>query len=853
MAKRPDFAVLSPRKTPAAAGTTVRDSAASLSGGPAAEPAGETAASPSNASNASNASDALIRLTRLIAALDGAAARLQEAQRAETIPQLVGAALRELGIESQVSLLDIPIEPPTDSSDPSLAGATLRIAYASVAPSLLRAAERLIGRPVIGMPIPLERVSVFAQVVRTRQPCYWDKPSEGMREIFPWIPDTAKRQLARLAHATTSITAPLLSRGRVLGVMSVWGDDLRREDILALAAFARQAGVAIDNARLFEETQQRADELEAVFASMAAGVAIYDLHGKLLRVNEAAQQITRRDKMPEMPPDARRDRLALRHMDGSPVASHEMPSARAARGETLNIADYFVDGEDGPDTVVSVVGAPLRGMDGAVRGSVVVFRNVTQFRRLTRRTYEALQALLEMAGILAAPPPRLIAPPDRAAAGGARDPSTAQASLHAALRHLCQLTTGVLGCDRVAIELVDPQTLLLTPIAVAGLTPEQDAAWLAEQQAQWERGTPRRLGEANPDAARRLERGEPVIVDMTQPPYVGRPNPYDARTVLVVPMVVERRIAGMLALDYRDGSPDEPAHVYAPDEIALAEGVARLAALAVERHRLEQVAAEVETLRAADALKEEFLSIASHELKTPLTVLQARTQSTRRRLERMGLTEAAAQFAPVQAALDRMRALVQELLDASRIQAGRLELQLEPCDLGKLVAAAVAEVREVEAHTIVVEGADGPGLWTQGDPERLAQVLTNLLENATKYSPLEAPIAVRVRRESASTPDRSQALDDCDAPAARSQIVITIMDQGIGIPADEVTHVFDRFYRARTASSRQYGGLGLGLHIAATIVERHGGCIWAESPGPGHGSTFGMALLALEPPQTASS
>ncbi len=838
MAKRSNFAVLSPRKMPPAAGTTAHDTPAPLGGGPAAEPVDETAASPADAS------DALARLTRLIGALDGAAARLQEAQRADAIPQLVGAALRELRIESQVSLLDAPIEPPTDPGDPSLAGSTLRIAYASVAPGLLRAAERLIGRPVIGMPIPLERVSVFAQVVRTRQPCYWDKPSVGMREMFPWIPDAAKRQLARLAHATTSITAPLLSRGRVLGVMSVWADDLRREDIPALAAFARQAGVALDNARLFEETQQRADELEAVFASMSAGVAIYDLHGTLLRMNEAARQITRRGEVPEEPPDTRRDRFALRRVDGSPLAPHEMPAAQAARGETLNIADYLVDGENGPDTVVSVIGTPLRGVDGAVRGSVVVFRNVTQMRRLTRRTYEALQALLDIAAILAAPTPRLAAPSDQAAAGGVRDPSTTQASLRAALRHLCQLTIGVVGCDRVAISLVDPETLLLTSAAAAGLIPEQ--------QAQWESGIQHRLGEVNPDAAGRLQRGEPVLVDMTQPPYADRPNPYGARIVLTVPLLIERQLAGLLALDYGSRGPNERDHVYAPDEIALAEGVARLAALAVERHQLEQVAAEVEALRAANALKEEFLSIASHELKTPLTVLQARTQSTRRRLERMGLMEAAAQFAPVQAALDRMLALVQELLDASRIQAGRLELQLEPCDLGKLVATVVAEVREVEAHTIVVEGADGAGLWTQGDPERLAQVLTNLLENATKYSPPEAPIAVHVRCEPASTSDRPHALGDCDASATRSQIVITITDQGIGIPADEVTHVFDRFYRARTASTRQYGGLGLGLHIAATIVERHGGCIWAESPGPGHGSTFGVALPALEPPHTTS-
>jgi signal transduction histidine kinase/PAS domain-containing protein len=829
MAEHPEPAVSSPRDIPPAAGTTTRDVPDPWVG----------AATP--AARPPNASDALARLTRLITAVDYAAARLQEAQRADAIPPLVGSALCELGIDSQVSLLDTPIEVATDLDDPSPGANTLRIVYTSVAPGVLRVAERLIGRSVIGMPIPLDRVSAFSQVVRTREPCYWDQPSVGMREIFPWIPDVAKRQIARLAHASTSITAPLLSRGRVLGVMSVWANDLRREDTPVLAAFARQAGVALDNARLFEETQQRADELEAVFASMSAGVAIFDLQGTLLRMNGAARQITRRGDGPEAAAGTRHDRFIWRRGDGTPLAPHQMPFARAARGETLDLADYLVDGEDGPDTVVSVSGAPLRGVDGAVRGSVMVFRNVTEIRRLERRTYAALQALLNMAAILTAPSSRAGAPSDQTE-GGEHGPA-AQASLQMALRHLCQLTIGVVGCERVAMALVDPETLLLTPIASAGLTPGE--------QAHWEQGEPRHMGEINPDAVQQLQRGEPVLADFAQAPYVNLPNPYGIRTVLMVPLLVERRLAGLLALDYGGRGLDEMPHVYAPDEISLAEGVARLAALAVERHQLEQVAAEVETLRAANALKEEFLSIASHELKTPLTVLQARTQSTRRRLERMGQREAAAQFAPVQASLDRILALVQELLDASRIQSGRLELQLESCNLGALVAAAVRETQDLALRTLLLEGAESAGLWTHGDPERLTQVVTNLLENALKYSPLDAPVVVRIRREPAATQSSAHAVGDCDAPAATSRIVLTVTDQGIGIPADEVTHVFERFYRARTASTRQYGGLGLGLHIAATVVERHGGCIWADSPGPGRGSTFGVALPALGSPPDA--
>jgi PAS domain S-box-containing protein len=785
---------------------------------------------PPDATSDTDAADALARLGRLIAALSSAAARLQEAQHADAIPPLVGATLRELGIESQTSLLDVPIAVPADPRDTAQTTGTLRIAYSTIGSGQLRRVERLIGRKTIGMTIPLEKVDIFAQVVRTREPCYQSDHNTSMQQIFPWLPAPVIGQLARLVHASTSVTAPLLSRGRVLGIMSFWGDDLRPEDTHALAAFARQAGVAIDNTRLFEESRHRADELEATFASMSAGVAICDLDGHVVRMNEAAQRITGHHEVATESPEARRVRFALCRPDGSPLPVDEMPSVRAARGETFNNVECLVDGEDGPETIISVSGTPLRGVDGATRGGVVVIRNVTQMRRLERRTYKALQALLEMASILAAPTQRPATAPGQAPGGNMDSASAEWNGLHAALRQICRLSIGVMGCDRVAISLVDPDSLLITPIAVAGLTPAQAAFWLAEQQARRERQ--RRLDEHDQDVARRLQRGEAVVVDVTQPPYARQPNPYGARSVLAVPLMVAGRLTGVLALDHHVQPPDASPAVYSPDEIALAEGIARLAALAVERYQLERVAAEVEALRAANALKEEFLSIASHELKTPLTVLQARAQATRRRLERMGQHEAAAQFTPIQAALDRILALVRELLDASRVEAGRLDLQLEPCDLGKLARAVVDEAREVMVRAISLEGADAPDLWTLGDAERLAQVLTNLLENANKYSPPETPIAVRILRE----------------PAGQGHVILTVTDEGIGIPTDEVAHVFERFYRARTASTRQYGGLGLGLHIAATIVERHGGSIWADSPGPGQGSTFSMALPALDPP-----
>lgn len=602
-----------------------------------------------------------------------------------------------------------------------------------------------------------------------------------------------------------------------------------------LAGLAAQAGAAIERTRALEEAGRRADELEATFTGMAEGVALYDAGGQLMRMNDAAQRITGHVAAPGEDAAQQRERLAMRLPNGQPVHSAEMPSARAIRGETFHGVEYLVDGENGRDTLVSASGAPLNGLDGGIRGAVVVLRNVTLLRRLERRTQEALDALLGMAATLVAPPERDDTPSEPHA-------DAEQTALRVTLRHLCQLAIGVLGCDRVAIVLVDPETHAITPGAAAGLHAGHEAAW-----RRWQRDGRawRRVEESLPSGVvRRFLAGEAVTLDLSQPPYDDEPNPFGVRGVLALPMCVEERLVGALLVDYGPMQTDEPPHLYTPDEVALAEGVARLAALAVERQRLMRVAAEVEALRTANALKQEFLSIASHELKTPLTVLQARTQATQRRLMRMGHTAAAEQFAPVQESLNRMLSLIQELLDASRIEAGRLELHAEACNLGALVAQAVHEAREASDRTITLDGAEVSGLWTRGDRERLMQVLANVISNALKYSPPDSPVVVRIWRQPTTVLTAASATEGGDR--AEDEVLVSVSDQGIGIPRDEIGHVFARFYRARTSSPRQYGGLGLGLHIAATIVERHGGRIWAESAGPDRGSTFTVTLPVLE-------
>jgi signal transduction histidine kinase len=229
--------------------------------------------------------------------------------------------------------------------------------------------------------------------------------------------------------------------------------------------------------------------------------------------------------------------------------------------------------------------------------------------------------------------------------------------------------------------------------------------------------------------------------------------------------------------------------------------------------------------REVERFKDEMFSMASHDLKTPATVIKAEAQWLKRRFNagkaEQGDVEQGLTMISDQA--DRLSKLLNLLLDLSRIEAGHLELDLAPTDLrGILVSMARALQATTDAHLIEVRAPLGViGHW---DQRRIEEVVQNLLNNAVKYSPVGGRIEVILEK------------DDCNA-------IVTVQDSGMGLAQADAPHVFERFYRAQTV--RRLEGTGLGLYICHAIVTAHGGRIWAESGGPGHGSTFGFSLPLL--------
>jgi signal transduction histidine kinase len=290
----------------------------------------------------------------------------------------------------------------------------------------------------------------------------------------------------------------------------------------------------------------------------------------------------------------------------------------------------------------------------------------------------------------------------------------------------------------------------------------------------------------------------------------------------------------------RDGAqeyllkPFIPAELQARLRNLLATGQARRTlqqALANQEQNLATLSVEVARLyretQAALQLRDEFIAVAAHELRTPVTALLGNAQLLLRRAERGdGIGERDQRAVRAIGALgEQLARLVERLLDSARLEGAQLTMAMEPLDMAELVERTIASLGPALGdHRILLRGA-GP-LPIRGDQSRLGQLFVNLLSNAAKYSPPDTPITVELGR-------------------ADNRATVTVSDHGIGIPEADLPHLFDRFFRASNAESSHTGGLGLGLYLAREIVQRHGGTIDVASV-EGERSSFTVTLPLTE-------
>jgi signal transduction histidine kinase len=596
------------------------------------------------------------------------------------------------------------------------------------------------------------------------------------------------------------------------------------------------------NERNLPDTEIRTNQLAAVLEAMTDAVIIFDDTGQVLHTNTAARLLF----APDAPAQATAYPLGIASITAydeqdQPLPIERWPQHRILRGETLmgpNIVDIRIRRSDGYQRQLSVSGAPVQGTDGHTSGAICIFRDATERRQIEQRLRDTLHILLAVAEAL-------MLTPDQAG-DDTQEPSSAR---NAVAARLAELTCRAMGCERATLFGREASTDLLRPLTVAGFSPEQEQQWWAR----WR--NPIRLSE-HLDAATiaRLRAGETLVLDLTQPLFSGRSYAADVQQALVAPLLSEGELIGILSLDHGSTT-----HNYTTDEIALAGAIAQFTALAIERgrmlHERAETQANVLALRAANQRMDEFITLAGHELRTPLTTIKANTQITKRYLMGFTLAEQApigepnrqvilagspGQFARIRRLIERtenqierLNQLVNDLLDVSHIQTGRLQLRLAPGDLVAITRQVVATERQAyPARTLTFTPPGEAAAPMYADTGRIAQVIRNYIANAVKYSRSDQPIAVTLRLEG-------------------TKARLLVHDAGPGLSAEKQQGIWERFHQAPgiTQQSGSRIGLGLGLYISRTIIELHRGEVGVTS-APGAGSTFWFTLpLASNTPE----
>lgn len=566
--------------------------------------------------------------------------------------------------------------------------------------------------------------------------------------------------------------APLLDlAGKVRGGLLLGHEQPGRfseEDELLLVGLASQAAVALENGRLARASQMQAQELQAIFESSADGITLVGPDGSILRENHPAREL--RLRLEQETGSAQ----ALEELLFSPARLALQTQAEQQQSVTLQRSQeeqqYVVTASPlRVPTPVPGIAAAVSEVASALVGSVVVWHDVTEIRRLLlerqRRTeVEARQALLQ--------------------------------------RILDELPTSA-----YLVHGHDAHLVLANRASVT--------VW----GEVWRQGQPMQafLSEHH------------IRIAQTD----GRPMPFEHLATI-------RAVRHQETIQYHQ------------EVIRRADGVSLpviVNAVALDLHGLslagedgwsgdarEREAAalvvhqDISALKEAERLKDEFISIAAHELRTPLAVLKGFAQTLLVQTARKHGPELAEwqmeALGGIDQATGRLVELVDDLLDVSRLQAGHFTLHPVPTDLVALTQRVVTRLQlTTDRHRLAFQ-SESEHLVAAVDPPRIEQVVTNLLTNAIKYSPEGGVIHIQLQLFS----------DQQD-----THLQLRIQDQGIGIPRAQQAQIFGRFARAENARLYGIGGTGLGLYLCRELVEQHQGRIWFES-SEGEGTTFFVTL-----------
>lgn len=286
------------------------------------------------------------------------------------------------------------------------------------------------------------------------------------------------------------------------------------------------------------------------------------------------------------------------------------------------------------------------------------------------------------------------------------------------------------------------------------------------------------------------------------------------KSYMGVPLIARDKVIGAMTF-----SSIHESRIYTKDHLRFAQEIAHRIALAIDNTRLFREAQE------AIRIRDDFISVASHELKTPLTSIKIFTQILEQHAEKTKDRTALPHLQKVNKQLKKLTELIYDLLDISRIQKGKIQLTKSIFNFDDTVRDVIEVMQTWSKHKIRIQGYTNAMVY--GDQDRIGQVISNLVSNAIKYSPKSFEIIIHLSK-------------------TKKNVEVGVQDFGIGIPAQHISRIFSRFYRVFDTTDKTYPGLGIGLYISAQIIARHHGKIWVKS-SDGKGSTFYFSLPIESP------
>jgi len=691
----------------------------------------------------------------------------------------------------------------------------------------------LLLRPIAG--------SALGRVVATKQPAQIaDVQAEPVYHTDP-----ARADYLKLTGARTLITVPMLKENELVGAIAIYRQEVHPftdKQIELVTNFANQAVIAIENVRLFDEVQARTRELSEALEQQTATSEILgviaasptDIQPVLQAVAESACRICEAYDSVIRLCEGELLRVRAHHgpipvdFGGSPIGRGWVTRRAFVDREPVHVHDLQAAADEFPDGSAyarrfghrTILAVPLVRENEAIGALVIRRAEVRPFtdKQIALLTTFARQAVIAIENV------RLF--------------DEVQARTRDLSESLQQQTATADVLKIISRSAFDLKSVLQTLVQSAGRLCGADFATITRQKdgvlffaeaygysfIEYVRALPVERGRGTATGRALLEGRVIHIADvLADPDYTWaeaqRLGGY--RTVLGVPMLREGIPVGVLTLTRSEVRP------FTEKQIELVSTFADQAAIAIENVRLfDEIQDKSRQLQMASEHKSQFVSSISHELRTPLNAIIGLTDMLVTNAARFGMEKAQEPLQRVNHAGTHLLGLINQVLDLSKIEAGKLELNPEPVDLARLIDEVVGtagQLAEKNKNRLIVEAQENLGALT-ADSMRLKQILLNLLSNACKFTK-EGEVALRVRK----------VVD------GRDWVELAVADTGIGLNGEQQAKLFQDFTQADSLTAPRYGGTGLGLALSRKLARMMGGDVTVTSE-PGKGSVFTVCL-----------